>query len=185
MNDGYLGEIRLFAGNFAPVGWVLCEGQELAINQNEALFAVIGSTYGGDGRTTLGVPDLRGRIPVGAGQGPGLTNHSLGSLGGSEVVMLTDATLPPHNHSLMTVEGDGNSDTPSNAVLATSVGTAIIGSAPYSCKNNDYKTDLSNSVEMNDSALVDTGGATPHYNLQAYLGLTYIMCVVGTFPSRH
>ena len=167
----YIGEILLFAGNFAPVGWALCDGQLLAINQNQALFSILGTTYGGDGTTNFALPDLRGRVPIGFGQGTGLSNYIQGAIAGEESHALTTPEMPQHTHTANADTGNGTSDSPSNNVPAV---------------NNEgiqhYGTTVNGT--MNSNAIGTAGGNQPHNNLQPYLVLNYIIAVLGVFPSR-
>ena len=159
--DPLLGMIVLFAGNFAPRGWAFCNGQLLSIAQNTALFSILGTTYGGDGRTTFALPDLRGRVPLhaGASTGPGLSHRELGERGGSESVALTGAQLPPHQHTLQAAP-EANGD-PAGGILAAA-------------------TDEKRGQTVTGVA----GGGQPHDNMQPYLGLNYIIALQGIFPSR-
>ena len=127
-SEPLIGEIRLFAGNFAPRGWALCDGQLLAINQRQALFSILGTMYGGDGRTTFGLPDLRGRVPVHAGEGPGLTKRSLGQKGGAETHVLTVHEMPSHAHQAMGSADPGKQSSPLGNVWATQQRTKVYGS---------------------------------------------------------
>ena len=170
MSDPFVGEIRMFAGNFAPRNWAFCDGQLLAISQNDALFSLLGTTYGGDGRTTFGLPDLQGRVPVHAGSGPGLSNRPLGSKSGSESVTLGSTQLPSHTHAL---QGSGDAATtpdPSGNVFARSSGDA-------------YGSDFSAS-NMNAAAVGGSGGGQAHTNLMPSLVVNVIVALFGIYPSR-
>jgi len=170
MSNPYIGEIRLFAGTFAPNGWALCQGQLLSIAQNDALFNLIGTTYGGDGQSTFALPDLRGRVPTHQGTGPGLSPRVIGGLGGSESVTLTPAQLPSHNHTLTATTAAASSAAgPSGSVLATS-SVALYGSGAQ--------------VPMANAAITASGGGQPHENMAPYLGLNYIISLFGIFPSQ-
>ncbi len=171
MSNPFLGAITMFAGTFAPRGWMLCQGQLLQISQYSALFALIGTIYGGDGQTTFGLPDLRGRLPIGQNQGPGLSNYVIGQSLGSETVTLTQNQMPGHTH---TVSGNGSSGTagPPGATWAVGSGTAPYGSA----------TSLQT---MNANSVATTGGNQPHNNLMPCLAVSYIIAVEGIFPSRN
>jgi len=177
----FLAEIRLFAGNFAPVGWALCQGQLLAISQNTALFSLIGTYYGGDGRTTFALPDFRGRIPVGLGAGPGLSDYEIGQQGGSQSVTLLANNLPQHSHpitgtvTMNATAAAGNSDTPSGTYPATLAGTEM-----YSTSTNNL---LLGNMQHN-LAVSSTGNNTPVSLIQPVLTLTYIIATSGIFPSR-
>jgi microcystin-dependent protein len=175
--DPYIGEIRLFAGNFAPQNWALCSGQLLSIQQNTALFSILGTQYGGDGRVTFGLPDLNGNVPIGAGAGPGLTERTIGEMGGSAGVTLTTAEMPAHNHIANGVPDNGSTGSPANAAWAqynTTSRPAI--HAPLYAGAADSA--------MSPTALSPTGGSQPHNNMQPYLALNYIIALNGMFPPR-
>jgi microcystin-dependent protein len=167
MSDPFLGEIRLFGGNFAPQGWAFCNGQTLSISQNTALFSLLGTTYGGNGTTTFALPDLRGRVPMHWGDGPGLTPRSLGEQDGVESVQLTQQELPSHTHTLSGSTGAVNTTRPTNAVPA---------------KGGSYTT-ASPNTQMAPPGL--TGGNQPHDNLQPSLAVSFIIALQGIFPSRN
>lgn len=169
-----LGEIKLFAGNFAPRGWAFCDGQLLSISQNTALFSILGTTYGGDGRTTFALPDLRGRVPLHPGTGPGLGGYFLGEIGGVENVTLTVQELPPHSHSLNANAQNGNTSDPPGASLADTKGT-----------DRDYMKSGEVNTQMSVHSIGITGGGQPHENRQPYLALNYIIALEGIFPSRN
>ena len=169
MADPFVGEIRLFAGNFAPRGWALCDGQLLPINENAALFSLLGTYYGGDGRGTFALPDLRGRVPVHQGQGPGLSQRRIGSRGGAETVTLNVAQLPHHSHALQ-------------ASGAPAAETAAAGHRYAEPEDSAYRTD-GDTVSMSDAA--STGGGQPHPNLHPQLAVNYIIALVGVYPSRN
>ena len=173
MSEPFVGEIRMFAGNFAPRGWAFCDGQLLAVSQNDALFSLLGTTYGGDGRTTFGLPDLRGRIPIHAGHGPGLSERRLGSKGGAENVTLTVNQLPSHSHE--PVQGDNevaDDFAPADKTLAnTTYDLYIEGTTP--------------NVNMSAEAVTNVGGSRSHTNLMPFLCIHFIIALVGIYPSRH
>ena len=179
--EGTIAEIRMFAGNFAPRGWFFCQGQLLSIAQNTAFFALLGTTYGGNGQTTFGVPDFRSRVAVGTGQGPGLPSYQLGEMAGINSVTLTTGNMPTHTHALTgTVNPQGNSGTaglnndPSNRRLA---GTNIFTGAA---------TDLANmAAAASTLAIGNNGSGQPFSILPPYLGMNYIICMFGIFPSRN
>ncbi|MEZ4523294.1 MAG: tail fiber protein [Thermomicrobiales bacterium] len=171
MSEPFVAEIRIFAGNFAPRGWAFCDGQLLPISQNTALFSLIGTTYGGDGRSTTALPNLQGRAPMHPGRGPGLTDRRLGQQGGVETVTLTEAQMPNHNHTLSADSAQANSRTPAGNSLARSAGGLAYGAA-------------SNLVPMAGQALPDTGGSQAHNNMQPFLTMNYIIALVGLYPSR-
>lgn len=174
--EGTIGEIRLFAGNFAPRNWALCQGQILSISQNTALFSILGTTYGGNGQTTFALPDLRGRVAVSQGQGPGLSPVDLGQVSGAENVTLTTSQLPAHNHSMQV-----NNNTTGMATTAqgnflnskTESGESVAASGP------------SSAATLNPTTIGITGGSQPFSIMQPYLGLNYIICLFGIFPSRN
>ena len=174
MTEPYIGEIRMFAGSFAPVGWALCNGALLQVSQNEALFSLLGTTYGGDGRTTFGLPDLQGRVPVHYGSGPGLTNRNIGAKGGVETVTLTVNNLPSHTHAWRASGTAGNTGGPTGKVLATSP-----------TDNPIYVEDASSAINMSSSAIASTGGGSSKNNLMPYLTINFIIALVGIYPSRN
>ena len=168
----------MFAGDFAPKNWAYCQGQLISISQNTALFSILGTTYGGDGRVTFGLPDLRGRVAVGPGQGPGLSNYALGEMIGTESVTLLSANLPQHNHPQMGSSNEPTSNSASGAALATN-GRGTTPPMP-----NIYSTDGSNPVPMGVPTGV-SGGGQPVSVLQPVMGMNYIVCMYGVFPSRN
>jgi microcystin-dependent protein len=170
MADGFIGEIRLFAGDFAPQGWALCEGQLLAISQHTALFTILGTTYGGDGKASFALPDLRGRVPLHPGQGAGLSARRLAEKGGAEAVTLTAAQMPSHTHAVAAASGTGTSASPTNNVWAAS------------SKQDQQYSGAANST-MQQGALASAGGGQAHDNMPPYLGLNYIISPFGIFPS--
>jgi microcystin-dependent protein len=186
--DQILGTIIMFAGNFAPRGWAFCNGQLLSVSQDTALFSVLGTTYGGDGRTTFALPDLRGRAPIHFGTGPGLSAHNLGQQGGAEVVQLNTTQIPAHSHTaagtIQTTDTDGTTNSPNGANFA--VANTTIGRGDVK-STNVYSTGATN-VSMVANAVnvtVDaTGGGLPHTNMQPYLVMNYIIALEGVFPAR-
>ena len=172
MSEPFAGEIKMFAGNFAPRGWAFCNGQLLAVNQNDALFSLFGTLYGGDGRTTFGLPDLRGRLPIHAGQGPGLPQYSLASKGGVENVTLTSNQLPVHTHLVKGTNTAANSTEPAGRVPASS--TTI----------DEYVTSAP-TVNFNAAAVPEVGEKSPHNNLMPFLCINFIVALFGIYPSRH
>ncbi|AXG71544.1 phage tail collar domain protein [Kordia sp. SMS9] len=169
----FLAQIVMFAGNFAPRGWAFCDGQLLPINANQALFSLLGTTYGGDGRTTFALPDLRGRTPNHAGRGPGLSDIKLGQRGGLETVTLTLLNLPSHNHtgSIKVSNAAGDDDVPGTN---SSIGASEI-----------YVEGAPNTSLANGSVtLSNTGGQQPFNIRNPFLGINYIIALQGTFPSR-
>jgi len=173
MSEPFVGEIKMFAGNFAPRNWALCDGQLLAISQNSALFSLLGTIYGGDGRTTFGLPDMRGRIPIHPGTGPDLTNRPLGSKSGSENVTLTINQIPAHNHSSASTNA-ANKSNPADNKLADSGSKQIY-------------TDQAGSPPATLSSLTSPsiGGSQRHSNIMPYLCIHYIIALFGIYPSRN
>lgn len=175
--EAFIATILLFAGNFAPRGWLFCQGQLLPINQNQALFSLLGTTYGGDGVTTFALPDLRSRVPVGAGQGPGLTNRALGEKGGTETVALSAEQLPAHTHQLLASTAPADLNDPTNAALAQTVDPSYTPGPPVYAKDAP-------TVPMMAGSVGAAGGSQSHPNMPPYLGLNYIICLEGIYPSR-
>jgi microcystin-dependent protein len=171
----YIGEIAIFAGNFAPAGWALCDGSELPISENDALFQLIGTTYGGDGQETFCLPDLRGRAPLhhGNSQGPGLGSHNLGELAGVEEVTLTTQQIPLHRHTPLVSSLPGTTASPSGAVPADGGN----GSAQYT-------QDTGSLVKQPAQPMAPAGGSQPHNNMQPYLVVNYIISLYGAFPFQ-
>jgi len=181
MSEPFIAEIRIFAGNFAPRGWSFCDGQLLPVSQNTALFSLIGTTYGGDGRTTMALPDLQGRAPMHPGRGPGLTSRRLGEKVGIYDVTLSEAQIPSHTHQPWT---NGlvvpNSATPSNKWPSRMV-DAGTGST---VTEQVYKNDPILDSTFNSAQLATNGGGQSHMNMQPYLTLNFIIALVGLYPSR-
>ncbi len=171
--DPFLASIMLFAANFAPRGWALCQGQLLLINQNQALFSLLGTTYGGNGQTTFALPDLRGRVPVGFGQGPGLTNILIGQVGGTESITLINNNLPAHSHSLNAVVEAGDNSLPTGALLAHT-----------GALDKEYKAGTTANTTMHSSAIGMSGNSQPFANRSPYLGMNYVIALQGIYPSR-
>lgn len=170
MSEAFVGEIRMFAGNFAPRGWAFCDGQLLQVSQNDALFSLFGTIYGGDGRTTFGLPDLRGRVPVHQGQGPGLSNRRIGEKAGEESVTLTANQVGAHQHSLSASTDTASDTSPAGNVTATSGSGNIYG-------NNI-------GVAMKGDAIGTTGGSQSHSNLMPTQCVSFIVSLFGVYPSR-
>ncbi|MCL1588451.1 MAG: tail fiber protein [Actinomycetia bacterium] len=169
MSEPFIAEIRIFGGNFAPRGWAFCNGQLLPIAQNTALFALIGTTYGGDGRTTTALPNLQGRSPMHAGRGPGLTDRRLGERDGAESVVLAESQIPSHSHQLVGTEEDVDGSSPVGNYLG-------VGNDLYSA---------SDGSTLAGSSLPNTGSSQAHNNMQPYLTLNFIIALQGVFPSRN
>ena len=176
MADPFVGEIRIFGGTFAPVGWALCQGQLLPIAQNQALFSLLGTTYGGDGRVTFALPDLRGRVVMGFGQGPGLSNYAQGEQGGAEMVTLTIQQMPAHSHTVAATQTQSTTD-PKGAVPAQTLGPTP-GQAP-----KVYGA-VPDATTMNNGMIGQTGGGVPVGVRQPFLVINYIIALQGIYPSR-
>ncbi|MVN86392.1 phage tail protein [Deinococcus sp. HMF7620] len=169
--EPFLGEIQMFAGNFAPRGWALCNGQLLPLAQNTALFSLLGTTYGGDGRTTFALPNLQAASPMAPGQGPGLSFHQLGEQGGSAAVTLLSQEMPAHIHTVNAFDIPATSPVPADRSLARSV------------QFNAYAPQTPATV-LNPSSVSVTGAAQPHNNMPPYLTITFIIALQGIFPQR-
>lgn len=197
--DPTLAEIRLFGGNFAPVGWALCQGQLMSIAENTALFSLLGTTYGGDGQVTFALPDFRGRIALGTGQGPGLSFYDLGEVSGSEGVTIVSTQMPAHIHTGGNLSGSGSvkvSSTDANQTAATA-GASV--ATPGSLVSRAFTATLGFNTTTPDTNLNTgavglggvvpitgaAGGSQPHENIQPYLALNFIICTEGIYPSRN
>ena len=175
MSDPFIGQITMFGGNFAPRGWGFCDGQLLAISQNTALFSILGTTYGGDGVTTFALPDLRGRVSIHPGQGPGLSRYTLGEKGGAETVTLTANQIPSHSHQLNINSSNGNTSNGTDAVVA-GYGTSAPPVGNF--------TNAAANASASSSSISNTGGSQSHNNLQPFLCVNFIIALVGIYPSR-
>ncbi|WP_276132232.1 phage tail protein [Polluticoccus soli] len=178
--EPYLGTVTIFAGNFAPVNWMLCQGQAMPISEYTALFSLIGTTYGGDGQTTFNLPDFRGRCAIHQGQGTGLSPYYIGQIGGTEAVTLLSTNLPTHNHPIISVTAnqpvstaDGTTDDPTNAYPAS---VANHYSAGFDGSMNSYTSSAATPV---------AGGSQPIEMHSPYLAMNYVIAVEGIFPSRN
>ena len=171
MSSPYVGEIRMFGGNFAPAGWAFCDGATLLISENDTLFNLLGTTYGGDGQETFNLPDLRGRIPIHQGQGPGLSNYIIGQASGSETVTLTTSQIPSHNHSYQATTNPANSTNPNDGLLARS-------------SVDIYTADLSAQAVMSPQSIGSTGGGQAHDNMMPFLVVSFIISLFGIYPSQ-
>jgi microcystin-dependent protein len=171
MSDPFIGEIRMFGGNFAPQGWAFCDGSLLSIAGNDALFNLIGTTYGGDGQNTFALPDLRGRFPLHQGQGNGLSNRIIGEAGGSEAVTLTTSQMAIHNHSAVANSGAGNADTPAGNYWSGAATTP------------QYVPGDQANTSMNTAAIGATGQNQPHDNMQPFLAVSFIISLEGIYPT--
>lgn len=172
--DPFIGQIILFAGNFAPRGWALCDGSLLPISQHQALFSILGTSYGGDGRTTFAIPDLRGRVSMHPGAGPGLTPRSLGEKGGAESVTLTREQMPSHTHEVRCSDELGNQPTPVSHVPAAEAANAA-----------DIYQNAAPNRAMNAGMIGNAGGGQSHENTPAFLCVNYIIALEGVFPARN
>ena len=171
MANPFLAEIRIFAGNFAPTGWALCNGQLLPISQNTALFSLLGTFYGGDGKTTFALPDLQGSAPVHQGQGPGLSQRFIGEQAGEQAVTLIQSEMPAHTHALNGTNQLQNLPDPANHTLARA-------------NANAYVQNPTGFTQMNGLAIGITGDNLPHNNMPPFLTLTFIIALQGVFPPR-
>jgi len=178
MADPFIGEIRMFGGNFAPSGWALCNGQLLSISQNSALFSILGTSFGGNGQTTFGLPDLRSRVPIQQGQGVGLSPYDVGQQGGSEQVTLLQTQMPAHNHMVTATSDSAAADAASGNLLATP--SAGRGQTPPQI----YGAATGAAVTMGPTMIAPSGGSQPHENIQPYLCVTFIIALQGIYPSR-
>ena len=177
--EPYLGEIKMFGGNFAPAGWALCNGQLLSIQQNAALFSLLGTTYGGDGIQTFGLPNYMGTAPMHWGTGLGLTPRVIGEIGGNESVSLIQSQMPQHNHLINASTTVATQVLPTNFILAQSV-DAGVGGTP-----SNFIEPASANTTLAATAVSMAGGSTPHNNMQPYLAVSFIIALVGVFPSRN
>ena len=171
MPEPFVGEIRMFAGNFAPNGWMFCEGQQLAIAENEVLFQLIGTTYGGDGEETFNLPNLASRIPIHMGAGPDGTTYTIGEAAGTESVTLTTQQIPIHNHAYLASTAVANSNAPANQVIAQSTQRAVY-----------FEATTTNNLAP--SSITPVGGSQPHENCQPFLCINFIISLFGVFPQQ-
>lgn len=173
MSAPFMGEVRVFAGTFAPRDWAYCNGQSLAISQNDALYALLGTTYGGDGVNSFNLPEARGRVPVGQGTGPGLTARVLGQSFGTETVTLVSTQLPAHSHAVSVSDTDANLSTPTGQLIG---------------KGHHYQSPsitTGRTAQMLPNAVGQIGGGQPHENMMPFLAMSFILCLQGIFPSRN
>ena len=173
MSQPFIGEIRMFAGSFAPAGWAFCDGTPMPISENDALFTLIGTTYGGDGQETFNLPDLRGRAPVHMGQGSGLSNYVIGELAGVEQVTLTTQQIPTHTHALVASTNLAQDTSPNTKVVGQIGGGAL-----------PYIQDVVDS-NLSPQAIAPVGGSQPHENMQPFLTISYIISLFGEFPQQN
>jgi microcystin-dependent protein len=170
--DPFVAEIRIFPFNFAPNGWAFCDGQLLPLSQNTALFSLLGTTYGGDGKSNFALPDMQGNVPMHPGQGPGLSLHDLGEVGGSETVTLLESEIPSHSHVLNASNADGTDQQAGAELYAGGVG----GIAPYAAPGA--------LTLMSPSSIAPAGGDQPHNNMQPFLTLNFCIALQGVYPPR-
>lgn len=169
--DPFVAEIRIFPFNFAPKGWAFCDGQILPLSQNTALFSLLGTTYGGDGKSNFALPNMQGNVPMHPGQGPGLSLHDLGETGGSDTVTLLESEIPSHSHSVTVSQSDATDQTPANLNFAAGVGIGAYA-APGAL------------TQLSDNAIAPAGGDQPHNNLMPYLTLNFCIALQGVYPPR-
>jgi len=174
MADPFVAEIRIFPFNFAPQGWAFCNGQLMPISQNTALFSLLGTTYGGDGKSTFALPDMQGNAPMHPGQGPGLSLHDLGEMSGSETVTLLTSEIPLHSHAMVA----------SNDAAVTNDPAANQIAKPFGRGNNTFTAASGSLTAMSPSALTPAGGSLPHNNMMPYLTLNFNIALQGVFPPR-
>jgi microcystin-dependent protein len=170
--DPFVAEIRIFPFNFAPKGWAFCDGQLLPLSQNTALFSLLGTTYGGNGKSNFALPNVQGNAPMHPGQGPGLSLHDLGETGGSETVSLLESEIPSHSHAVSASGAEGTTGSPAGSKVAAGVGV------------NMYTTTAGTLTQLNDNALTPAGGDQPHNNMQPFLTLFFCIALQGVFPPR-
>jgi len=172
--DPFVAEIRIFPFNFAPKGWAFCDGQLLPLSQNTALFSLLGTTYGGNGKSNFALPDLQGRAPMHPGQGPGLSLHDLGETGGSETVSLLESEIPSHAHAMRASTDPADNNVPAGKMVAKPAGRG----------NNLFLTATSPLNQLNDQILAPAGGDQPHNNMQPYLTFYFCIALQGVYPPR-
>jgi microcystin-dependent protein len=173
MSNPFVAEIRIFPFNFAPKGWAFCDGQIMSISQNTALFSLLGTTYGGDGKSTFALPNMQGNAPMHPGQGPGLSLHDLGETGGSQTVTLLESEIPAHSHAMVAAP---------NVALVKLPGPSV--SMARSKNGTAYQNTPGNFVAMNANAIAPSGGDQPHNNMQPYLTLNFCIALQGVYPPR-
>jgi microcystin-dependent protein len=169
--DPFVAEIRIFPFNFAPKGWAFCDGQLLPLSQNTALFSLLGTTYGGDGKSNFALPNMQGNAPMHPGQGPGLSLHDLGEVGGSQTVSLLESEIPSHSHAMSASKSDAIDTNVNNELLAKGIGVGM-----YAAPNS--------LVQLDPNALAPAGGDQPHNNMMPYLTLNFCIALQGVFPPR-
>lgn len=174
MADPFVAEIRIFPFNFAPRGWAWCDGQLLPLSQNTALFSLLGTTYGGNGKSNFALPDMQGNAPMHWGQGPGLSLHDLGETGGSQTVSLLESEIPSHAHAVNVANEAGTTNLPQGNLIAR----------PFGRGNNLFSTTRTSPASMSPNEVVPTGGDQPHNNMQPYLTFYFCIALQGVFPPR-
>lgn len=179
--DPFIGQVSIFAGNFNPRGWALCDGQILEISQNTNLFSLIGNIYGGNGQTTMALPNLKNRTPIGAGRAPGLTYRILGKIGGLEYVTLTEREMPAHSHTINASINPASEQAPTAQNVP---GVAQRKKRSGLVKSSLYGNESSPDQYVSDEAIQPSGQTQPHINRQPYIGLTFIIALAGIYPSR-
>ena len=182
MSEPFIAEIRIFPYTYAPRGWAYCDGTMLQISQNSPLFAIISTVYGGDGRTTMALPNLTGRSPMHAGRGPGLTQRNLGQKTGEPSVTLQESQIPSHNHSVKADASQGAESLATNNYLAQGV---MPGGRGATLDANNFNTDVSSTIPMSADSIGNQGGGQPHDNRQLYLTIPFFIALEGIFPSRN
>jgi microcystin-dependent protein len=181
MSDAYIGEIRLFGGDFAPRGWAFCDGRLLNIAENSPLYSLIGTAYGGDGINTFGLPDLRGRLPLHQGSAPGRSTYVLGQPGGVEQVTLNTSQIPAHQHALNATSATGSALTPSNSVMLATPVEQGVATSLYVVPG----TSVVSPAPMAPNSIGETGGGQAHTNMMPTQAINYIIAIEGIFPSRN
>lgn len=176
--EEFIGIIKIFGGNFAPRGWAFCNGQLVSIAEYEALYSLIGTTFGGDGQVTFALPDLRSRKPIGTGQGPGLSSYVQGQTGGVETVTLTTATIPAHSHNLNVSSNDGNVHKPTAA-------NAVAAAKDVNGDTIDSFTTAAPNTALPSASVSSSGSNSPHNNIDPFLATNYIICLEGIYPTQN
>lgn len=183
MSQPFVGQVIMFGGNFAPAGWMMCSGQIIPISENDVLFQLIGTTYGGDGQSTFALPDLRGRVPVHQGQGAGLSNYVIGQASGAESVTLNTNQIPQHNHMMLTTAQTATAATPSTGTIMANENVSNGSNNPYTYA--PYNAGTPAQQPLSGASIAQTGGNQPHNNIQPVLTVTYCISLFGIFPSQN